>query len=413
MRTQALTGKPQSRLAVGIVLGTITAIAPFSIDMYLPALPDMAADFGASASFTQLSLTLFLVGLALGQLIAGPVSDALGRRTPLIVGMTTFVAISLLCALATSINALLILRFLQGLAGAAGLVIARAIARDSFDGPELTKFYALLTLIGGAGPIVAPLVGGQLLLFTSWQGVFVALAVFGACITFTVIISVPESLPQQARITGGLSQSLSTMTRLLQSRDLLGYSITQGLMMGGLFAYISGSSFIMQDIYEVTPQTFSLLFALNGSGFILGAQGAARLVSRFEERSLLLTGLIISSGAGIFLLLGLLFKASLYWVIPPLFLTVFSVGIISTTSMSLALQKHKQSAGSAAGLLGVIGMLFGAAISPLAGLGGSESAAPLGLVIAACSIGAMLSYLLLVRRLERSIGYAEDRNLNA
>jgi len=390
------------RMLAGVVLGTVTAIGPFSIDMYLPALPDMAAEYGTTAAWTQLTLTTFLLGMAFGQIVAGPISDAWGRRGPLFVGMAVYIITSFLCAFAPSVEWLAFLRLMQGLAGASGIVIARAIARDRFDGAELTKFFALLTLIGGAGPIVAPLVGGQLLLVTSWHGVFLLLGAFGALLWLSVYLAVPESLPKHARIAGGLPKSVRAMFGLLRNRALIGYAVTQGLMMGGLFAYISGSSFMMQDLYGVSPQTFSLLFALNGSGYIIGAQGTARLVGKFRESALLLVGLILSAVSGLALFAALLSQASLYAVVPALFVMIFCVGIISTTSMSLALQEHKQNAGSAAGLLGLIGMLFGAVISPLSGLFGGESAVGIGTVIAVCSTGALAGYLLLVPKSERT-----------
>jgi len=396
------SGRSKGRLATGLVLGTVTAIGPFSIDMYLPALPELASDYATTTAWTQLTLTMFLLGMALGQIIAGPISDAWGRRKPLFVGMGAYIVISVLCAFAPTIEWLVALRFLHGLAGAAGIVVARAIARDSFEGAELTKFFALLTLIGGAGPIVAPIVGGQLLTVTTWQGVFVFLGAFGALIAASVFMLIPESLPPRDRIAGGLSKSLAAMFRLTRDRELIGYAMTQGLIMGGLFSYVSGSSFMMQEIYGVSPQTFSMIFAIIGSGFIIGAQGAARLVRRFPERNLLLGGLILATGSGLFLLAALLLRGSLFAVVPPLFLLVCCMGIVGTTSMSLALQKHKQSAGSAAGLIGLVGMLLGGLISPLSGLGGSETAVPIGVVIAACSAGALLCYLLTIRRFERT-----------
>jgi DHA1 family bicyclomycin/chloramphenicol resistance-like MFS transporter len=391
-------GRSKSRLLTGIVLGTATAIGPFSIDMYLPALPDMAAEYGTNAAWTQLTLTMFLLGMALGQIVAGPISDAWGRRKPLFIGLAVYIAASLLCAIAPSIEGLAALRLLQGLAGASGVVIARAIARDRFEGVELTKFFALLTLIGGAGPIVAPIVGGQLLLLTSWHGVFVFLAAFGLLLWASMFLAIPESLPRERRIAGGVGTSALAMFGLLRDRELIGFAVTQGLAQAGLFSYISSSSFLMQDHYGVSPQTFSLLFAVCGSAFILGSQGTARLVGRYSERTLLLAGLTVSAASGLYLLAALAIGANLAFVVPALFALVACMGVIGTTCTSLALQKHKQAAGSAAGLLGLVGMSAGALISPLTGLGGGETVLPIGIVIAACNVLALLCCALLVRR---------------
>nr|WP_238392681.1 multidrug effflux MFS transporter [Paenibacillus antri] len=391
-------GRSKGRLLTGVVLGTATAIGPFSIDMYLPALPDMAAEYATNAAWTQVTLTMFLLGMAIGQIVAGPISDAWGRRRPLFIGLCVYIVASLLCAVAPTIEWLAALRLLQGLAGASGVVIARAIARDRFEGVELTKFFALLTLIGGAGPIVAPIIGGQLLLLTSWHGVFVFLAAFGLFLWVSLFMAIPESLPRERRIAGGIGNSTRSMLGLLKNRELIGFALTQGLAQAGLFSYISSSSFLMQDHYGVSPQTFSLLFALCGSAFIVGSQGTARLVGKYSERTLLFTGLIVAAASGLYLLAALILEAGLPFVVPALFLVVCCMGVIGTTCTSLALQKHKQAAGSAAGLLGLIGMSAGALISPLTGLGGGETVLPIGAVIAACFCGALLSYFLFIRR---------------
>jgi DHA1 family bicyclomycin/chloramphenicol resistance-like MFS transporter len=395
-----LIAKKNSHIRIMAALGFMSALAPLSIDMYLPAMPEMAAQLNASDSSVQASLAVFLLGLAIGQLLAGPVSDARGRRDPMMISMGIYITASLLCAFSPSIEVLLVLRFIQGLSGAAGIVIARAIVRDLYDGPELTRFFALLTAIGGLGLIVAPLAGGLLLQIMNWNGIFIVLALLGAVMLLSAYVSVPESLPPSYRITGGLGTSLTTMKGLLLDRSLVGYSITQGLITGGLFSYISGSPFVLQNVYGVSPQICSLLFALNGSGFIIGARLTAKLTAVFSEKSLLLFGLCHSSVNGLFLLAAFLMKWHLAFVIIPMFFIVSSVGIIATTCMSLALQKHKKSAGSAAGILGVISMLFGAAISSMVGLGGSVSVLSMGLVIAFCSLGALVCYMFLVRRKE-------------
>lgn len=375
-----------------IILGSLSTLAPFAIDMYLSALPAMAGELQTSASMTQLSLTFFLLGLAFGQLVAGPISDAKGRRLPMLIGMSAFVAASLLVAASDSVWLLLTSRLLQGFAAASGMVISRAIARDHFSGVELTTFFGLLTMVGGFGPIVAPVLGGFLLQIMSWHGLFIVLAIIGTVMVFAIYIGIPESLQADKRITGGIRDSVSAMLHILKDRLFLGYVGAQSFTMAGLFAYIAGSPFLIQEIYGATPQQFSLLFALNGSGFLISTQIATRLVRRFGAKKILFFGLILNSVNGMYLLGILLLNGSLGWVLLPLFLIVASIGFVGTTSSSLALQSHPEAAGSAAAWLGLGSMLLGSIVSPLAGIGGTGSAVPLGIVIAGCGAGGLLCY---------------------
>ncbi|EXX86768.1 MFS transporter [Paenibacillus darwinianus] len=386
------------RLQLVLVLGSLTALAPLSIDMYLPALPMLAGDFQASSASAQLSLTAFFLGLACGQLIAGPVSDAVGRRKPLLIGMSVYVAVSMLGAAAPSIEVFVLLRLVQGFAGAFGIVIARAIVRDYYAGAELTRFFAMLSMVGGAAPVLAPIAGGLLLAVIAWPGIFLVLGGLGACMLLAAFYVVPESLADDNRVKGGLGKSLSVMRMLLADRAFMGYVLALGLVSAGLFAYIAGSPFVLQDIFGVSPQVFSLMFAANGVGFIVGSQLAARFALRFGEKRVLAFGLYLSAINGLILLLILIGGAGLTYVLPPLFIIVCCIGIVSTAGSSLALQNHQKSAGSAAALMGLFSMLLGAVASPLVGLGGSLTALPMGLVIAVCNIGALGCYLGLVRR---------------
>ncbi|HUC92204.1 MAG TPA: multidrug effflux MFS transporter [Paenibacillus sp.] len=386
------------RLQLVLVLGSLTALAPLSIDMYLPALPMLAGDFQTDSATAQLSLTAFFLGLACGQLIAGPVSDAAGRRKPLLIGMSSYVAASLLSAAAPSIEVFVMLRLIQGFAGAFGIVIARAIVRDHYSGAELTRFFAMLSMVGGSAPVLAPIAGGLLLAVIAWPGIFLVLAALGSCMLLAAFYAVPESLADDNRVKGGLGKSLSVMRRLLADREFMGYVLALGLVSAGLFAYIAGSPFILQEIYGVSPQVFSLLFAANGVGFIVGSQLAARIALRFGERRVLAFGLYLSAVNGLILLLILIAGAGLAYVLPPLFIIVACIGIVSTTGSSLALQNHQKSAGTAAALMGLSSMLLGAVVSPLVGLGGSLTALPMGLVITVCNMCAVGCYLGLVRR---------------
>jgi DHA1 family bicyclomycin/chloramphenicol resistance-like MFS transporter len=387
-----------NRLWMVLILGSLAAIGPLSIDMYLPALPTITQDFNTNASLVQLSLTFFLLGLALGQLFVGPISDVRGRRTPLLIGLALYAATSLLCVLSPSVEGLVVLRFIQGLAGSAGIVISRAIVRDMYSGSELTKFFTLLMLVNGVAPILAPIAGGQVMRFTSWQGVFVILGILGLMMLAAAFFGLRETLPVNLRSKGGIKNTLSTFRGLLGDRVFMGYALAQGLVFAAMFAYISGSPFVLQEIFGVSPQMFSVFFGINGLGIVIAGQVTGRLVGRLGETRLLVSGLGMSAVGGVILLVMILTGAGLYGVLIPLFLVVSSVGIVSPTGFSLAMQNQSRSAGTASALLGVLSLLIGGIVAPLVGLGGSQSAVPMGIVIAVASVGASLVYLLMVRR---------------
>ncbi|MFF2018317.1 multidrug effflux MFS transporter [Paenibacillus sp. NPDC058177] len=386
------------RLWIALILGALTAFGPLSLDMYLPSLPDLAKDLHSSPSLAQLSLTACLVGLAVGQLVAGPLSDVRGRRMPLIVGLSLYVITSFLCSMSTSIEALIVLRFIQGLGGSAGVVVARAMVRDMYSGTELTRFFALLMLINGVAPIAAPIAGGQLLRFTSWPGVFIVLGVIGLVMLASVLFGLRETLPEAQRSGGGLKSTLATFGRLLSDRMFMGYALSQGLVFAAMFAYIAGSPFVIQNLFGATPQMFSLIFAVNGLGIIITGQVTGKLAERFGETKLLVAGLIYAAVGGLLLLAMTLLGAGLLATLIPLFMVVSSVGIVSTAAFSLAMQQQGQSAGSASALQGLLSMIGGALVAPLVGLGGSGTALPMGIVIAAADVGTILCYMLMIRR---------------
>lgn len=387
----------KQRLQLAIILGSMTMIGPLSIDMYLPALPSLVTDFGTTAALVQLSLTFFLLGLASGQLVAGPLSDVYGRRRPLLIGMLIYTISSLLCALSPSIGLLIVLRFIQGLAGSVGVVVSKAAVRDLYSGSELTKFFSLLMIVNGLGPILAPVIGGQLLRVTTWQGVFVVL--FAAGIIFCLMISLrlPETLPKERRSKSGLKGTLLTFQVLLGNRKFMGYALSQGFVTAAMFAYISGSSFVLQNMFEVSPQIYGLIFATNGIGIIITGQIAGRLAGKVSETRLLLSGLLLCTLGGLSLLITILAGGGLVPILISLFAVVSSVGIVGATSFSLAMQDQGETAGSASALIGLIPLLLGSCVAPLVGLGGVDTALPMAIVIAVTGIFSILSYLLLVR----------------
>ncbi|MFB9689892.1 multidrug effflux MFS transporter [Amycolatopsis plumensis] len=387
----------RAQLKFVLVLGGLTAFGPLSIDMYLPALPRMATDLHAADSTIQLTLSAFIAGLALGQLVIGPLSDALGRRRPLLAGLALYVVGSVLCAVSPDAWLLVAARLVQSLGAAAGIVIARATVRDLFEGTAMTKFFSTLMLVSGLAPILAPLLGGQLLTWTSWRGVFVVLTAFGALLLAVVVFFLPE--PSAARSSLRLGRVMRTYGRLVVDRSFAGYALASGLLFAAMFAYISGSSFALQGVYGLSPQAYSVVFGVNGVGIVLAGQLNGRLVGRVRERALLLSGLLLGVTGGALVLLSAWARWPLALLLVPLFLLVSSIGLVMPNASSLALAAHARSAGAASALLGVLQFVVGAVATPLVGLGGSGTAVPMAATMAGFAALALVAYLTLARPL--------------
>ncbi len=380
-----------------VILGGLTALAPLSIDMYLPALPQLANEFTTTPSLVQLSLTACLLGIAVGQMFAGPLSDMQGRRKPLLIGMAIFTFASFACVFATSIWAFLALRLIQGLAGSAGIVIARAIARDLYSGYELTRFFAMLMLVNGVAPIFAPVLGGQVLAVASWRGVFIVLGLIGISLLFAVFFWCKESLPETRRLDGGMQSSLNAFLCLLKQPYFMGHCLMQSCAFTALFAYISGSPFVLQNIYAVSPQNFGLIFGVNGLGLVIAGQLTGRLSGRIADEKILHYGIwqaIIGSSV---LAISLFNHAPLMLVLIPLFFTASSLAIVASSSFSLAMQAQGKMAGSAAALLGFFSNITGGAMAPLVGICGSHNAMPMALLIFLSEVGAGLFFWLMIK----------------
>ncbi|WP_329050562.1 multidrug effflux MFS transporter [Amycolatopsis sp. NBC_01488] len=385
----------RTQLKFVLVLGGLTAFGPLSIDMYLPALPRMANDLHAADATVQLTLSAFIVGLALGQLVLGPLSDALGRRRPLLVGLVLYVVGSVLCAVSPDAWLLVAARGVQSLGAAAGIVIARATVRDLYSGTAMTKFFSTLMLVSGLAPILAPLIGGQLLNWTSWRGVFVVLTVFGALLLAVVVFAFPE--PSVSRSPARLGQVMRTYGRLVLDRSFAGYALAAGLLFASMFAYISGSSFALQGVYGLSPQAYSVVFGVNGVGIVLAGQLNGRLVGRVPERTLLLSGLLLGVFGGASVLVSAVTRAPLAVLLVSLFLLVSSIGLVMPNASSLALASHARSAGAASALLGVLQFVVGAVATPLVGLGGPGTAVPMAATMAGFAVLALTAYLTLAR----------------
>lgn len=395
-RVAPLTG--WRRVQLVLILGALSAFGPLSIDMYLPSLPTLSRDLSASASAAQLTLSACLLGLALGQVIAGPLSDTLGRRRPLLFGLGAYALASLLCAVAPSVNVLIALRLVQGVAGASGIVIARAIVRDRYTGIAAARFFSRLMLVSGIAPIAAPLIGGLLLRFTSWRGVFIVLAIVVTLVLLAAATGLAESLPPDRRQSGELRTTLATFRRLLVDRAFVGYALSCGLAFAAMFSYISGSPFVIQDIYGLSPQAFSLIFGTNALGIGIVGQISGRLVGRVSPRRLLAGGLTATAVGGAALLLMVIGHAGLVGILPALFVVVASIGMVLPNATALALADHPRTAGSASALLGVLQFAIGAAAAPLVGVAGPGTALPMALVIALLGISALMTFALLGRR---------------
>jgi MFS transporter, DHA1 family, multidrug resistance protein len=388
----------KKRLQLAILLGSLGILGPFTIDMYLPSFPTIVNEFDTTASLVQISLTSCLLGLGLGQLIIGPLSDVQGRRKPLLIFLGLYLLASLICAIAPNIYFFIGARLLQGFAAAGGLVISRAIVRDLYSGRELTKFFALMVLVGNLGPIIAPIVGGGVLAFTDWTGVFLLLALVGLVLVLIVSLNLEETLPIEKRVPSNLSQTFKNFGSLMKDRQFMGYAFTQGFIVAGIFAYVSGIPFVYQNIYGVSPQQFSFLFGVNGIALIIGSQLVGRLTDIIPEKTFLKIGLLISNTAAGGLLAALLLKAPLFIVAVPIFFLVMSIGIIATTSFALAIETQGHIAGSASALLGLLPFVLGSLTAPLVGIAGEYTAIPMGIVIFGASFLAFLSYVGLVRK---------------
>ncbi|MBO1415950.1 multidrug effflux MFS transporter [Streptomyces sp. FH025] len=393
-------GRGGTGRAVIAVLGGLTALGPLTTDLYLPGLPAIADDLVAEPAAVQLTLTFSMFGVAAGQLLFGPLSDRFGRRPPLLVGLVAYTLSSVVCVFAPNLPVLIVARFVQGAAGSAGLVIGRAVARDRFQGVALLRFLASIALISGLAPILAPIVGAQLLRVTSWRGTFGALTALGLLLTLAAFGALRETLPSRARNGGGVGSALHTMGRLLRDLPFLGLALTSSLAFGALFGYISGSSTVLQHVYQVSPQTYSLLFGLNSLAIVVMTQVNGRLLApRYSARALMLGGLGTVVAAGVALvLLTTVWDFGLAGFCPPLFVMMGSLGVLlpNTSAQALSLVEP-QAAGTASALLGTGNFLCGAVVAPLSSLGGRPSAVLLAIVVLGSGVLATIAYVTMCR----------------
>ncbi|MEU5692801.1 multidrug effflux MFS transporter [Actinosynnema sp. NPDC020468] len=353
---------------IAIVLGLLEMFGPISMDLYLPTLPRLAADLGTSESLAQATMSACMLGLGLGQLVVGPVSDRFGRRRPLLVGVGLFAVLSLVCAVTPSIELLLAARFFQGLCGSAGIVIALAVARDLTDGVELVRLLAMLTTVGAIAPIVAPVVGGQLATVMGWRGIFAVLAGIGALLFVLAVTSLPESLPPGSRHPTSSAHNFGALLsdRLFQRFLLVG-------MFGGaaFFTYLASISFVLQDSYSMSPQLFSFCFAANAIMSVVGAQINRALVRRAGPARMYALGATLTAVSALGMLAAVVFHAGLIALLIPLALSMIASGTSMSNGSALALADHKDRAGTAAALIGTTSFAVGPLVAPLVSLGGT------------------------------------------
>lgn len=401
---------PASRRHIGVVvavLGAVATLGPAAMDAYLPALPTVAADLAASTSAIALTMTAFLGGLGVGMLFSGSISDSLGRRVPLLVGMVLYVLAALGCAFAPSLGVLIVMRFVLGMASAGGYAIGQAMIADYTRGTQAARLMSRLAVVSYLAPILAPPIGAQVLRVTSWRGIFILLAVLGTALLLTVFRVVGESLPLERRISGGVQSTLRTARGLLRDRHFLGLMVLGAFSSAAFYGYLTGVSFVYQNVGGLSPTAFSILFTVNAVGMLASVQGNHRLLARFSPRQLLGADLLaVAVAATAAVAVSFTEPLNLIALAVALFFAVAAMASIVPNAVALALSLHPETAGSASALYGASGIVLGALATPLVGLGGT-SALSMTLVMCVASLVALGVYVLGPRRFPDQPGAAE------
>lgn len=382
----AIPRADRAPLLLFIILGGLTALGPLSTDMYVPALPEITTDLATTPPAVQLSLTACVVGLALGQLLIGPLSDIVGRRKPLLVGLAIYVAVSAAAMLATDPTVFITLRFVQGVAGAAGLVISRAVVRDRYDGAYAARLFSSLILVTGLAPVLAPVIGGLIQGAVGWTGVFAALAVAGLLLLAVTVFGLRESLPQARRSPAALGSTWRTSAGLVGDPTFWRYTLVSGLAFGGMFAYVSGGPFILQNVYGISPQGFGLIFAVNSLGMVVASQLNGWLVTRHGVHRLLAVGMWLTAAAGLGVLVSTVSGLGLAGLLPAFFAFMCGVGVVVPNTTALVMNAYPDSAGTASALFGAFQFVIAAVAPPLAGVAGEHAVLPTALLVAAAGL---------------------------
>lgn len=385
------------RLGLVLLLGLLTMLGPFTVDLYLPAFPALQRDLGVSASAVQLTLTATTIGFGLGQLVVGPWSDRIGRRLPIVLATALHVGASIGAALAPDVVSLGILRALMGVGAAAGGVVAMAMVRDLFGGIPLVRMLARLSLVSGLAPVVAPLVGSWLLIVVEWRGIFWVLAGFGAALTIATAVFLRETLPPARRSIGGHSTVRQRYGVLAHDRVFVGVTIVAAMNFSGLFAYLSSSSFVFQDLYGLSPQGYGLLFAVNSVGIAAGVQLASRLARSWGPQWTIAVAQLVQLLAAAGIVAAYQLQLGFLGTAVPLWCFILGVGLVFPSVQVLALAHHGEEAGTAASVLGAANFSIAGLISPLVGALGVSSPAPMAAVMMAAALAGALALWAVVR----------------
>lgn len=389
---------PTSVLRLTLVLGALSAFTPLSVDMYLPSLPTLERVFATDAGRVQMTLSVFFVGLALGQLLLGPVSDRYGRRRPLLAGNLLFIVASAACALSITVDHLIMWRFVQAGGSCAGMVIGRAMVRDLFPPRDMARVFSTLMLVMGVAPILAPLLGGYVLIWFDWHAIFWIEVVFGLLVMVAAMRLLPETHDAATAQPLHLGRILSSYGNLLASPRFMGYSLASSLGLAGMFAYVAGSPFVFITIFHVPADAFGWIFGSNALGFIGMAQVNRLLLRRFTLDEVLVGGLSLVALAGIVLVvMAATGFGGLVGVWLPLFVFIASMGIVLPNAGASALSGESRRAGMAAALMGTLQFAAGAASSGLLSLMQAGTALPMAALVAACGLLALTARLVLVR----------------
>ena len=377
--------KANSKLFLVLLLGVLSAFGPFVVDLYLPSLPQLASFFETSASMTQLTLTTAMIGLAVGQLLLGPLSDKFGRKIPLIISLVIYIISTVLIVYAPNIEAMIVLRVIQGLSSAGSVVISRAIATDLYRGREMTRFFGLLMTINGIAPIISPILGSLLLEYISWKGVFVFLALIGVIVLF-FCFRLKESLSAENRLQGSIFGTFSTFGVIIKNRLFMSYVGIESFLLGAMFAYIAASPFILQSFYGLSAFIFSLCFGANGAALVIGANIGGKL----PNRQALAIGVLAFVVAALYTIAVLIIQP--YWLFVEIgfFAMLLLMGITFPAISTLAMESERQYAGSASALLGFAPFFLGGVVSPLVGIGNIFYST--ALVILACGVLGLAIY---------------------
>ena len=387
--------RTRERISAGFVLllGALTAIGPFTIDLYLAAFPRIADEFGTSPARVQLTITATLAGLAIGQLLIGSLSDALGRRRPLIGGLVLYVLASAAIIVAPSVEVLAAMRFVQGLAAAAGMVLSMAIVRDRFSGIQVGKVLARLMLVVGVAPIVAPVIGSFMLGLGSWRWQFGVLTAFGIVLLGLAVFVLPESLPVERRRSGGVRPALRTYRSLLRDRTFMLLTLVSGFFMAAIFTYVSSATFVFQDQFGLSVSGFALVFTAGAAALTAGTQVNGALIGRYTPAQILRVAVLAGAAVATVMLVTAILELGMWPLVVTLVLTLFTAGFVLPSVPTIALNANPDRAGSASALLGSFQFGVGAVVAPLTGLFGDVSALSLAVVIFGAVIAATAVFL--------------------